>query len=93
MNVNEVLIKPVITEKTTLLQEENKYVFKVDKRASKNSVKDAIFKIFDKKPIKVNIVNVDQKLKGIRHRNGVSPSWKKAIVTFKEGDSIDLFEN
>ena len=93
MNVNEVLIKPIITEKTTLLQENNQYVFKVDNRASKNTIKDAIKKIYNLDAVKVNIICVDRKRKGMRHRNGVSPSWKKAIISFKEGDKIDFFEN
>lgn len=93
MNVNEVLIKPVITEKTTVMQESNKYVFKVDKRATKNSVVDAVKKIYNIDPLKVNIICVDRKRKGMRYKNGVSPSWKKAIVTLKDGDKIDFFEN
>ncbi|MBN1500672.1 MAG: 50S ribosomal protein L23 [Spirochaetes bacterium] len=93
MNINDVLKKPVVTEKTTLLQQNNKYVFKIDKRATKTSVKEAINKMFKVIPAEVNIINVARKKKGLKFRNGVTPSWKKAIVTLKDGDKLDLFEN
>jgi large subunit ribosomal protein L23 len=92
MNINDVLKKPVVTEKSTLMQQDNKYVFKIDKRATKITVKEAISKMFKVVPSEVNIINVAKKKKGVKFRNGVTPSWKKAIVTLKDGDKLDLFE-
>lgn len=92
MNVNDILIKPVVTEKTTVLQQENKYVFKINAKATKNSVKEAMKKLYKVEPIAVNIMIVPRKKKGIRFRNGITPGWKKAIVTLKSSDKLDLFE-
>lgn len=92
MNLSDVLIKPVITEKSTAITEDNKYVFKVHKDANKVLVKDAVKKIFGVEPERVNM----QVNRGKKRRNkytvGYRPSWKKAIVTLKLGDKIELYE-
>lgn len=95
MHPYEILKRPVITEKSTILQEDgNQYVFEVDKRANKMLVKTAIEERFEVEVVKVNIVSVKAKTRR-RGRNStmqrVGP-WKKAIVTLASGDSIQLFE-
>jgi len=92
MNVNQVLLKPVITEKATIISEQNKYVFKVATKANKDQIKEAIKAIYKVEPVKVNIVVVRGKERRLRLGTGFTNSWKKAIVTLKDGDKIDLFE-
>lgn len=80
-----------LTEKGTLLTEkQNKYVFRVNPKANKVQIKQAIEKLFGKKVIAVNTCNYAGKLKRTRGPLGRQSSWKKAIVTLKEGDKIDL---
>ena len=92
MNLNQVLIKPVITEKATIISEQNKYVFEVAQKANKDLVFKAIKSIFNVEPVKVNIVNVRGKERRLRLGTGYTAAWKKAIVTLKDGDKIELFE-
>jgi large subunit ribosomal protein L23 len=92
MNVNQVLVKPVITEKATIISEQNKYVFEVAQRANKDQISQAIKAIYNVVPLKVNIVNVRGKERRLRLGTGYTSAWKKAIVTLKDGDKIDLFE-
>jgi large subunit ribosomal protein L23 len=81
-----------LTEKATLLGDKlNKYVFRVSPRANKVQIKDAIEKLFGKKVIDVNTCNYAGKKKRERRADyGRKPHWKKAIVTLKEGEKIDL---
>ncbi len=81
-----------LTEKSSLLGEkQNKYVFRVSPRANKIQIKQAIEKLFGKKVIDVNTCNYAGKKKRERHADfGRKNHWKKAIVTLKEGDKIDL---
>lgn len=81
-----------LTEKATLLGEKlNKYVFRVNPRANKLQIKYAIEKLFGKKVVAVNTCNYAGKKKRERRADyGRKPHWKKAIVTLKEGDKIDL---
>ncbi len=92
MDVNDIIIRPVITEKATELAKENKYVFRVHKKANKNMIEKAISSIFGVTPVKVNVMIVRGKRKRVRYNYGYTPSWKKAIVTLKQGDKIDIFE-
>lgn len=95
----QILIKPVLTEKMLKLQDsETKYAFMVDKRASKIDIKRAIQERFeDVTVINVQTLTVHGKSKQMNTRRGITrgrrPSWKKAIVTLREGDSINFFEN
>ena len=92
MDYNDIIIEPYITEKTGDLRKQNKYVFKVHKKANKSEIKKAIEKIFDVKVKKVNVMNVKPKEKynyRLRHTSW-KPSWKKAIVTLEKG-KIDIF--
>ncbi len=92
MDYNDVIIRPVLSEKSTDLAEMRKYVFRVSTRANKNLVKRAVKELFNVEPVSVNISNVRGRRKRVRYSYGLTASWKKAIVTLKEGDKIELFE-
>ena len=86
----DVIISPNITEKSTSSSEFNKVVFKVHKGASKNSIKKSIEKIFKVNVIKINTINLKGKTKLVRNKRAYKPGYKKAIVTLKKGQNIDL---
>lgn len=92
MNLYDVLVRPVVTEKSTMISADNKYVFKIDRRANKVLVKQAIKEIFKVEPAQVNVQIVRGKKKRNRYTSGYTAWWKKAIVTLKPGDKIELFE-
>ena len=81
-----------LTEKASLLSEkQNKYVFRVSPKANKIEIKRAVEQLFNKKVVSVNTANYEGKKKRERRADfGRKPHWKKAIVTLKEGDKIDL---
>ena len=89
-NMLDTIVSPVITEKATSLSEFNKIVFKVHKGSSKNSIKKSIEKIFKVNVIKINTVNLRGKTKLVKGKKSSRPGYKKAIVTLKKGQSIDL---
>jgi len=89
-NLFDTIVSPVITEKATILSEFNKTVFRVHKNASKNSIKKSIEKIFKVNVIKINTINLKGKTKFVRGKKSSRPGYKKAIVTLKKGQSIDL---
>jgi len=89
-NSLDTIISPKVTEKATYLSEQNKVVFKVHKGANKNNIKKSIEKIFKVKVIKVNTINTKGKRKLVRGKITNKPSYKKAIVTLKKGQNIDL---
>jgi len=86
----DTIISPSITEKSTSLSEFNKVVFKVHKGASKNSIKRSIEKIFKVNVIKINTINLKGKTKIVKNKKTFKSGSKKAIVTLKKGQSIDL---
>ena len=86
----ELVRKPVITEKSTLLSEHNKIVFRVKKNASKDIIKKSIEKIFKVNVIKVNTINLKGTTKMVRNKKTFVSGYKKAIITLKKGQSIDL---
>jgi large subunit ribosomal protein L23 len=88
----DVLINPIVTEKSTAMQEGGKYCFKVDPRANKKEIMRAVHEVFNVQPVSCSIMRVKGKKKRVRYTPGYTSSWKKAIVTLKEGDSIELFE-
>ena len=92
MNISQVLIKPTITEKSTILQESGKYTFQVAPRANKVEVKEAVEKSFDVTVIDVNITKIHGKRKRYGPRVSKQPDIKKAVVTLKFGDRINLIE-
>ena len=89
-NLLDTIVSPTITEKATSLSEFNKMVFKVRKDASKNLIKKSIEKIFKVNVIKINTINLRAKTKLVRNKKSRKPGYKKAIVTLKKGQSIDL---
>jgi large subunit ribosomal protein L23 len=89
-NFIDTITSPRITEKATSLSEHNKIVFKVHNGASKKSIKKSIEKIFKVNVIKVNTINQKGKTKIVRGKKTKRSGYKKAIVTLKKGQSIDL---
>tara|TARA_Y100001970_G_C13970522_1_gene717945 strand:+ start:225 stop:518 length:294 start_codon:yes stop_codon:yes gene_type:complete len=90
INYLDSIKSPVITEKATGLSEQNKVIFKVHENATKSSIKKNIEKIFKVKVIKVNTINKKSKRKIVRGRIGTKSGFKKAVITLKKGQSIDL---
>jgi len=87
----QLLIAPVITEKGTVLQEKhNQYLFRVAPRANKIQVREAVEKLFKVHVTGIRTVTVHGKMRRMGRNQGRKPSWKKAIVTLKEGETIDL---
>ena len=91
MDPREIIIRPVISEHSYDMMEDNKYTFEVHKKANKIEVAKAIEEIFGVKVAKVNTLNVKAKPKRMRYHEGKTRTWKKAIVTLAEGDTIELF--
>jgi large subunit ribosomal protein L23 len=93
MHLSEVLRRPLVTEKNTAIQApRGKYVFEVAAGANKDMVKLAVEKAFKVSVTRVNMMTVPGSRRAIRGRKIESPSWKKAVVTLKPGDKIELFE-
>ncbi len=92
MDVRQVLIAPVVSEKSYSLMEDNKYSFRVHPRAHKTEIRQAVEELFDVKVEGVNIVKVRPKPKRRGLSRGTKPGWKKAIVQLRQGDSIEIFE-
>ena len=92
MHLYEVLRRPLITEKNTILQQQNKYAFEVAKETNKPQVKQAVEKAFKVKVTTVNMIMVPGKSKRVGKRVIQTRPWKKAIVTLKAGDKIEFFE-
>jgi len=92
MHPYEVLRRPLITEKSTELQIQGKYVFEVAERANKPQIKHAVEKAFNVTVTTVNIMNIHSKMRRVGRRQVSTRSWKKAIVTLQPGDKIEIFE-
>ena len=90
INFIDSIRQPIITEKATILSEQNKTVFKVHAGANKKSIKKNIEKLFKVTVIKVNIINQKRKKKIKQGKLSIKPGYKKAIITLKKGQSIDL---
>ena len=89
----DIIRRPVITEKSTDLMSEKKYVFEVDPKANKTEIKQAVEQIFGVKVEKVNTMNVRGKVKRFSRFSGRRPNWKKAIVKLtKDSKPIEIFE-
>jgi len=89
----DILIAPLVTEKSTMLREaHNQIAFRVSSRANKAEIKKAVESALKVKVESVNIVNVSGKRKRMGKFEGRKPSWKKGIVTLKAGEKVDLFE-
>jgi large subunit ribosomal protein L23 len=87
-----VVVRPLITEKATLLAGDRKYAFEVARRANKRQIRDAVQLAFNVHVTKVNTMNVHGKRRSFGKRISETRSWKKAIVTLAEGDTIQIFE-
>ena len=98
MRADQIIIEPVLTEKTNIMREseQKKYTFKVDPRANKIQIMQAVEELFSVKALSCNIVSVKGKPKFTRTRSGAragsTTPWKKAIVTIAKGDSISARE-
>ena len=92
MEARDIIIKPVVTEKSIGMMENNKYVFKVALKANKIEIKKAIEEIFKVKVVDVNTVRINGKMKRMGRYEGKTSDYKKAIVQLAEGDSIEIFE-
>ena len=92
MHLYEVLRRPLITEKGAGLRTQNKYTFEVAGAANKNQIKQAVEKAFNVKVTAVNVMTVPGKTRRMGRQEVLTPSWKKAIVTLRQGDNIEIFE-
>jgi large subunit ribosomal protein L23 len=92
MHPYQVVKRPLITEKATIMKERNKYAFEVTKAANKRQVKEAIELAFKVNVVKVTVMSVPGKMRRIGRRQVLTPLWKKAIVTLAEGEKIEFFE-
>jgi large subunit ribosomal protein L23 len=88
----QVLIRPVISEKSYEQITQNRYTFKVHQDAHKTQIRQAVEELFDVKVVAVNIIKVQPKPKRRGLTRGTKPGWKKAIVELRPGDSIEIFE-
>ena len=90
INLYDSILSPLVTEKSTKLSEINKVVFKVNSLADKKSIKKSIEKIFKVNVIKINIINKQRRIKIARGKKAKVRGYKKAIITLKKGQNIDL---
>ena len=92
MTYEQILIEPVLSEKANILREEGKYVFKVDPRANKLQIKEAVRRLYNVHPVSCTVMVVGGKPKRLRSRAGYTSSWKKAIVRLSKDEKISIFE-
>ena len=92
METYDILIKPILSEKSETSRDANIYTFRVHKKANKKQIKEAIYKLYKLTPQKVNILNQKAKPKGNRNQVGYKSSWKKAYVYLSPKDKLPIFE-
>lgn len=92
MEARDILIRPIVTEKSTALMEQGKYTFRVPLAATKIQIRQAVEQIFKVKVQAVNTMRYEGKLKRMGRTQGRRSDWKKAVVTLKTGEAIELFE-
>ena len=92
LHPNEVLLAPVVSEKSYSLIEDRKYSFRVHSDAHKTQVRQAVEQLFNVHVERVNILKVQPKPKRRGLTKGIRPGWKKAIVQLREGETIEIFE-
>ena len=90
LNLYDKILFPLVTEKSTNLSEQNKIVFKVPKSSNKKNLKNNIEKIFKVNVIKINVINKQNRTKLVRGKKIKVSGYKKAVITLKKGQSIDL---
>ena len=91
MDPSQVIIRPVVSEKTFVLAEAGKYTFRVHDRAHKTQIRQAIEQLFDVNVVDIRTASVKSKPKRRGHTSGRTRSWKKAIVQVREGETIPIF--
>jgi large subunit ribosomal protein L23 len=92
LHPNQVLLAPVVSEKSYELLEQRKYAFRVHPDAHKTQVRQAVEELFGVKVERVNVIKVQAKPKRRGLFKGTRPGWKKAIVQLRAGDTIEIFE-
>ena len=92
MEARDILIRPIVTEKSTALMEQGKYTFRVPLAATKIQIRQAVEQIFKVKVQAVNTMRYEGKLKRMGRTQGRRSDWKKAVVTLKPVEAIELFE-
>lgn len=92
MELDQIVIEPLLSEKTNREREQHKYSFRVDPRANKIQIMSAIRQLFNVNPVACNVINVKGKPKRVRYRRGLTSSWKKAVVTLPPNEKIEIFE-
>jgi large subunit ribosomal protein L23 len=92
MHTYEVLRRPIVSEKSIILQGQSKYMFEVASAANKHQIKEAVEKAFKVDVLGVNVVTVHGSMRKIGKRRIVTSAWKKAVVTVKAGQKIEFFE-
>jgi large subunit ribosomal protein L23 len=92
LHPSQVLIAPVVSEKSYHQITENRYTFKVHKDAHKTQIRQAVEELFDVKVVGVNVIKMQPKPKRRGMIKGTRPGWKKAVVELKAGDTIEIFE-
>ena len=92
LDPRQVILAPVVSEKSYSLIEDNKYSFRVHPRAHKTQIRQAVEDLFDVKVVAVNVLKVQSKPKRRGWTRGRKPGWKKAIVEVRAGDRIEIFE-
>jgi large subunit ribosomal protein L23 len=92
MDPTQVIIRPVVSEKSFVLAEAHKYTFRVHDKAHKTQIRQAIEQLFDVKVVEVRTASMKSKPKRRGHTSGRTRAWKKAIVEVREGDSIPIFQ-
>ena len=92
MTLDRIIIEPVVTEKTNIMRESHKYVFRVDSRANKYQIMDAVRRQYNVHPLACNVLRTARKPKRVRYRLGYTASWKKAIITISPEEKIGIFE-
>jgi large subunit ribosomal protein L23 len=92
MHIYEVVKRPLITEKATVMKEQNRYAFEVAKEANKRQIREAVEAAFKVNVVKVNVMSMPGKMRRIGRRYVMTRSWKKAVVTLEPDQKIEFFE-
>jgi len=92
MHTYQIVKRPLITEKATVMKEGNKYAFEVMNEANKRQIKEAVEAAFKVNVVKVTVMNVPGKMRRIGRRPTLTQAWKKAVVTLAPGEKIEFFE-
>ena len=92
VELSKIIIEPVVTEKSNQMREKGKYAFRVDARANKVQIMQAVRQMFNVHPVSCAVMRVKSKHKRVRSQPGQTASWKKAVVTVASGEVIQVFE-